>query len=75
MEGEDGWVALRQLGQRLANIASDFDPRTFGFGKLSDLVSETNAFDIDRADGGAIRVRLRPSDVKAKSRRRRRTGG
>ena len=74
MEGEDGWVALRQLGQRLANIASDFDPRTFGFGKLSDLVSETNAFDIDRTDGGAIRVRLRPSDLKPKSRRRRRTG-
>jgi uncharacterized LabA/DUF88 family protein len=70
MEGEDGWVRLGQLGQRLATIASDFDPRTFGFRKLSDLVTETDAFDFDRADGGAIRVRLRASEVTPKSRRR-----
>jgi Fe-S-cluster formation regulator IscX/YfhJ len=74
MEGEDGWVRLGQLGQRLANIASDFDPRTFGFRKLSDLVAETDAFDIDRANGGAIRVRVRALDVTPKSRRRGRTG-
>src|ERR1700752_3656314 len=38
METEDGWVGLGAVGQRLANIASDFDPRTYGYRKLSDLV-------------------------------------
>ena len=31
METEDGWVGLGAVGQRLSNIASDFDPRTYGF--------------------------------------------
>jgi hypothetical protein len=31
MEGEDGWVPLSGVGAQLANMASDFDPRTFGF--------------------------------------------
>ena len=38
MENEDGWVTLGEVGRQLANLASDFDPRTFGFRKLSDLV-------------------------------------
>jgi hypothetical protein len=40
METEDGWVGLGALGQRLATIASDFDPRTYGSRKLSNLVRE-----------------------------------
>ena len=34
MESEDGWVPLGEVGKQLANLASDFDPRTFGFRKL-----------------------------------------
>src|SRR5687768_17203900 len=45
MESEDGWVSLGAVGTQLANLASDFDPRTFGFRKLSDLVRKTNAFE------------------------------
>ncbi|MBB4170833.1 NYN domain-containing protein [Rhizobium sp. BK538] len=44
METEDGWVPLGAVGTQLANLASDFDPRTFGFKKLSDLVKKTNSF-------------------------------
>ena len=51
METEDGWVGLGAVGQRLANIASDFDPRTYGYRKLSDLVRKTGAFDIDQVRG------------------------
>jgi hypothetical protein len=57
METEDGWVGLGVVGRRLANIASDFDPRTYGFRKLSDLVRGTGAFDIDQPDGRAMRIR------------------
>src|SRR3954452_14730475 len=35
MESEDGWVPLGAVGTQLANLAPDFDPRTFGFRKLS----------------------------------------
>ncbi|MDX8450188.1 NYN domain-containing protein [Mesorhizobium captivum] len=60
MESEDGWVPLGAVGTQLANLASDFDPRTFGFRKLSDLVRKTNAFEIDRPEGGALRIRIKP---------------
>ena len=61
METEDGWVGLGVVGQRLANIASDFDPRTYGFRKLSDLVRQTGAFEMDQPDGRAVRIRVKPA--------------
>jgi hypothetical protein len=61
METEDGWVGLGTVGQRLANIASDFDPRTYGFRKLSDLVRQTGAFEMDQPEGRAVRIRAKPA--------------
>jgi hypothetical protein len=55
-------VGLGVVGQRLANIASDFDPRTYGHRKLSDLVRQTGAFDIDQPDGRAVRIRAKQAD-------------
>jgi len=60
METEDGWVGLGVVGQRLATIASDFDPRTYGFRKLSDLVRQTGAFEMDQPEGRAMRIRAKP---------------
>jgi uncharacterized LabA/DUF88 family protein len=59
METEDGWIGLGTLGQRLATIASDFDSRSYGFKKLSDLVRKTGAFDLDQPEGRAMRVRAK----------------
>ncbi|WP_431323151.1 NYN domain-containing protein [Rhizobium sp. YTU87027] len=61
METEDGWVPLGAVGTQLANLASDFDPRTFGFKKLSDLVKKTNSFEVDHVEGRPVRIRLKPS--------------
>ncbi|MBS3651252.1 NYN domain-containing protein [Pseudaminobacter sp. 19-2017] len=61
METEDGWVRLGAVGTQLANLASDFDPRTFGFRKLSDLVKETGAFEIHHPEGGTLRIRVKPA--------------
>lgn len=72
MEGEDGWVRLGAVGTQLANLAPDFDPRTFGMRKLSDLIRKTDAFDIDHPEGGSMRIRLKPSSAPKTSRRRRR---
>ncbi|MFZ5736974.1 NYN domain-containing protein [Rhodopseudomonas palustris] len=74
MESEDGWVSLGEVGKRLSNLASDFDPRTFGFRKLSDLVRKTNAFELEQQNGHSMRIRLKPIDApaaKTTSRRRR----
>src|SRR6188472_972771 len=64
MESEDGWVTLGGVGTRLGNLASDFDSRTFGFRKLSDLVRKTNAFEVDQREGGLMRIRLKPAEKK-----------
>jgi uncharacterized LabA/DUF88 family protein len=64
MESEDGWVPLGAVGTQLANLASDFDPRTYGFRKLSDLVRKTNAFEIEHPKGGTLRIREKPSSRK-----------
>ncbi len=69
METDDGWVRLGVVGQRLANIASDFDPRTYGFRKLSDLVRSTGAFEIDQPEGRAMRIRPK-AGMPAKARTR-----
>lgn len=60
MDSEDGWVGLGQLGQRLANFASDFDPRSYGCAKLSDLVRKSGGFEIDSSEGRRLKVRLKP---------------
>jgi uncharacterized LabA/DUF88 family protein len=60
MESEDGWVALGEVGKQLANLASDFDPRTFGARKLSDLVRKTDSFEIEEhPKGGSMRIRVK----------------
>ncbi len=68
MESEDGWVGLGVVGQRLANIASDFDPRTYGYRKLSDLVRNTGAYEIDQPEGRAVRIRAKSPAPAAKGR-------
>jgi NYN domain/OST-HTH/LOTUS domain len=74
MDSEDGWVGLGALGTRLANLAADFDPRSYGVAKLSDLVRKSGAFEIDQSEGRRVRVKLKPETAAAapKPRRRRR---
>ena len=44
----EGWFQLGAVGQRLQNLSPEFDTRTFGHAKLSDLVAATGRFEIDR---------------------------
>jgi hypothetical protein len=76
MEADDGWVGLGALGQRLANLAPDFDERSYGVAKLSDLVRKSGALEIDQSEGRRLRVKLKPDVAAApapKPRRRRRS--
>ena len=47
---DSGWAHLGKVGQLISNKVTDFDPRSYGFKKLSDLVRATNAFDIKDVD-------------------------
>lgn len=67
MESEDGWVTLGAVGAQLANLASDFDPRTYGFRNLSDLVRKTGGFDVDQLEGRPLRIRVKQPGTKKKT--------
>ena len=58
-EDAEGWFQLGTVGQRLNNLSSEFDTRTFGHAKLSDLVEATGRFEINRA-GQHVRLRPKP---------------
>ena len=64
MDSEDGWVLLGTFGKQLSNLFSDFDPRTYGFSKLSDLVRSISEFEIEAPKEGAMRIRIKPTPGK-----------
>jgi uncharacterized protein (TIGR00288 family) len=45
--GDDGWAHLGQVGNQIGNQAS-FDPRNYGYRKLSDLIEATDLFEVKR---------------------------
>jgi uncharacterized LabA/DUF88 family protein len=65
LDDEEGWVSLGGVGNRLAILASDFDPRTFGHAKLSSLVASTGAFELRQVEGRQTQVRAKPVASKA----------
>ncbi len=74
LEGEDGWVNLGMVGTRLIDVFPDFDSRTYGFRKLSDLVRKLDGLETGNS-GNALAVRRRkaqpekPAARKATTRR------
>lgn len=60
IDSEDDWVSLSKVGRQLSNLASDFDPRTYGFKKLSDLVSQIDPIELRRTETGQLQVRPKP---------------
>ncbi|KAG9253573.1 NYN domain-containing protein [Emericellopsis atlantica] len=49
---EEGWANLAKVGGLITKQQPDFDPRSFGYLKLGDLVIATHQFDIDRRSPG-----------------------
>ncbi|HEX9031009.1 MAG TPA: NYN domain-containing protein [Streptosporangiaceae bacterium] len=59
---DDGWAQLGHVGMLVTKQQPDFDSRSYGYAKLSDLMSATTLFELERrslGDGkqGAIYVR------------------
>ena len=57
-EDDSGWAALSPVGSLLNSLYPDFDPRTYGEKKLSDLVRKTGVFEL-KANGKQMSIRLK----------------
>jgi uncharacterized LabA/DUF88 family protein len=49
---DDGWAPLSAVGNIITNQRPDFDSRSYGYGKLSDLITATTLFEIERRSPG-----------------------
>jgi len=49
---DDGWAPLAGVGNIITNQRPDFDPRSYGYRKLSDLITATTLFETDRRSPG-----------------------
>ena len=49
---DDGWAPLGSIGNIITKQAPDFDSRTYGYAKLSDLMTATTLFEMDRRSPG-----------------------
>jgi uncharacterized LabA/DUF88 family protein len=47
---EAGWSQLGPMGSFISKTANDFDPRNYGFSKLSELVAAIGLFDVERKE-------------------------
>ena len=59
---DSGWAHLGAVGSNLVRLASDFDPRSYGFRKLKDLVAAHPRYLVEdraSADGKTSAIYLR----------------
>ncbi|MBQ1203035.1 MAG: OST-HTH/LOTUS domain-containing protein, partial [Loktanella sp.] len=54
-EGE--WYSLGQIGQYITRATPDFDPRTYGSAKLSDLLVKSGRFEVKKGQGNHLEAR------------------
>lgn len=56
IDSEGEWFSLGFLGQHITRANPDFDPRTYGSPKLSDLLTKSGRFEVKK-DGMTVEVR------------------
>jgi uncharacterized LabA/DUF88 family protein len=49
---DDGWAHLGAIGSNLSRLASDFDTRTWGYAKLTDLLKAHPSYDVQSRSPG-----------------------
>jgi uncharacterized LabA/DUF88 family protein len=64
---DDGWASLAAVGNIIIKQRSDFDSRTYGYAKLSELLAATMLFELDRRSPGGGK----PAVIYAREKRRR----
>jgi hypothetical protein len=64
---EDGWAPLASIGNIITNQRPDFDSRSYGYAKLSDLVKATTLFDVERRSPGDGKQALMYARIKPRT--------
>lgn len=49
---DNGWAFLAEVGNLISRKQPDFDPRNFGFNKLTPLIKKLKQFDIEERESG-----------------------
>ena len=75
VEDENGWAYLGEVGNLLVKKQPSFDPRNYGFSKLSNMLKAMNQYELDIRDAGTgspnskhIFVRVKKKKKKKKNR-------
>jgi len=55
---EDGWAALGGVGSIITKQRPNFDARSYGYNKLSELIAATTLFELDRRSPGEGRPKV-----------------
>ena len=55
---DDDWVPLSVIGSHVRSAHPEFDPRTYGFRKLVDLMEKTGQFEVKRNEV-PVRARMK----------------
>ncbi len=62
---DDGWSSLSAVGSYLGNSHASFDPRNYGFPKLSSLAKGQDYLEVKQGShGSAPRVRMKPQPAR-----------
>src|SRR5215475_1848112 len=64
---DDGWAGLGYVGTLITKQQPDFDSRSYGYAKLSDLMAATTLFELERRSAGDGR----PGAIYVRDKRRR----
>jgi uncharacterized LabA/DUF88 family protein len=54
---DNGWASLAEVGNLLIKKQPDFDPRNFGFSKLTPFIRTLKQFEIEERDSGNNRIK------------------
>jgi hypothetical protein len=72
---DDGWALLSALGSYLTKTNASFDPRNYGYSKLSALARAQDYLEVGQGEGAtSLRVRMKtsaPAKAATKTTRRR----
>jgi hypothetical protein len=66
---DDGWAHLSGIGSAVAQASPEFDPRTYGFGRLSELVRAVTSLEVSErklGDGHSKAIYVRDKRKKEK---------
>ncbi|WP_267901371.1 OST-HTH/LOTUS domain-containing protein [Cohnella faecalis] len=57
VDDENGWAFLAVVGNLILKKKPDFDPRNFGFAKLTPLIKSLKQFEIEERESGDSKIK------------------